>query len=218
MAVVISSSKRIVTDTWVKATWDEFVAIAYDDPTYIKGRAYFDTGYMRIEMASLGVGHGRQNGVVWDVITLFVAAKGIDITKYVNTSFHKAGRREFQPDAAFYIGEGAKYLPPQNNSPVNIDLFGSPTLVVEVGASSINDDLGRKRILYERVGIKEYWVVDVEAQEVIAFAMGEDERSGQIRISAVLPGLDIDVIEEALRRSQTENDGAIAQWLIKTFK
>ncbi len=212
-----SSLKRIVTDTWVKATWDDFLETAYDDPAYREGRAYFDAGEMRIEMASLGVGHSRQNGVVWNVITLFIAAKGIDITNYINASFQKAGEREFQPDAAFYIGEGAKYLPPQNNSPVNVDLFGPPTLIVEVGASSIDDDLGRKRILYERVGVQEYWVVDVEAREVIAFAMGEDERSGQIRSSAVLSGLEMDVIEEALRRSQTENDGVIAQWLLKAF-
>ena len=164
--MIVSSSKRILTDTWVRATWDEFVAIAYEDSTYEEGRAYFDAGYMRIEMPSLGVGHSRQNGVVWDVITFFSAARELDITKYINASFEKSGERECQPDAAFYIGEGAKYLPPQNNSPVNIDLFGPPSLMVEVGSTSLNDDLGRKRLLYERLGVKEYWVVDVEAQGV----------------------------------------------------
>jgi Uma2 family endonuclease len=135
--MVVSSSQQILTDTWVKATWDEFVSVAYDDPAYTEGRAYFDAGYMRIEMASLGVGHGRQNGVVWDVITLFVLAKKLNIAKYANGSICKSGERGFQPDAAFYIGDTAKYLPPQNNSPLNIDLFGSPTLIVEVGASSL---------------------------------------------------------------------------------
>lgn len=214
--MAVSSSQRILTDAWVKATWDEFLEIAYGF-AYLQGRAYFDAGEMRIEMASLGVGHSRQNGVVWNVITLFIASKGVDITNYMNASFEKAGEREFQPDAAFYIGEGAKYLPPQNNSPVNIDLFGSPTLIVEVGSSSLSDDLGRKRILYERVGIQEYWVIDVEAKKVVAFSM-EDGRSGQIRASVVLPGLGMELIEEALRRSQTENDGAIARWLMTVFE
>ncbi|MGF1523218.1 MAG: hypothetical protein ACFBSF_12960, partial [Leptolyngbyaceae cyanobacterium] len=45
----------IPTDTWVKATWDEFVATAYSTP-YQNGRAYYDHDYMRIEMSPLGSG------------------------------------------------------------------------------------------------------------------------------------------------------------------
>ena len=173
-------------------------------------------GEMRIEMASLGVGRSRQNSVVSNVITLFAVCKDMDITSYTNGSFHRAGEKEFQPDIAFYIREGAKYLPPQNNAPINIELCGLPNLVVEVGASSLKDDLGRKRLMYERIGIEEYWVVDVDAREVIV-AIDGDARSGQIRRSVVLPGLETNLVDEALGRSQTENDGAIARWLMKTF-
>ncbi len=214
--MVVSSSQRILTDTWVKATWDEFVAVAYD-PAYVESKAYFDAGYMRIETASVGSGKGRQSGVVWDVVAFFAITRKLNITQYMNGSFRKVSQQEFQPDMAFYIGESATPLPPQNNSAVNIDLFGSPTLIVEVGAISLSDDLGAKRLLYERVGVKEYWVVDVEEQKVVAFSI-ENGRSGQIQTSGVLPGLDMAVIEEALRRSQSENDGAISQWLMKTFE
>ena len=214
--MVVSSSKRIVLDKWVPATWERFVEVANDD-LYSDGCAYFDAGEMRIEMASLGVGHSRQNSVVSNVITLFAACKDMDITSYTNGSFHREGEKEFQPDIAFYIGEGAKYLPPQNNSPISIELCGLPNLVVEVGASSLEDDLGRKRLMYERIGIEEYWVVDVEAKELIAFAIDSDGRSGRIWQSAVLPELETSLVDEALRRSQTENDGTITRWLMKTF-
>ena len=66
------STSQLQTDTWVKATWDEFAAIM-DDPLYESGRGYFDNGTMRIEMASLGRGHARQNAVVTDVISLYAA-------------------------------------------------------------------------------------------------------------------------------------------------
>jgi len=99
---------------------------------------------------------------------------------------------------------------------VSIDLCGSPSLVIEVGASSLSDDLGRKRMLYERAGISEYWVTDVEEKKVFAFEM-KDERSGRIRTSGVSPRLEMDLVEKALRRSQTESDGAIIQWLMKEF-
>lgn len=109
--MVISSSKRVITNEWVPATGEEFVEVAYD-ASYLDGRAYFDTGKMRIEMASLGVGHSRQNSVVSNVVMLFSACKDMDITSYTNGSFHRAGMKEFQPDIAFHLGAGAKYLPP----------------------------------------------------------------------------------------------------------
>jgi Uma2 family endonuclease len=31
-------------------------------------------------------------------------------------------------------------------------------LVIEIAVYSVNDDLGFKRLLYERLGVKEYWI------------------------------------------------------------
>lgn len=59
-------------------------------------------------------------------------------------------------------------------------------------------------------------MVDVNAGEAIAFAVA-DGGSKQIQESQVLPGLAIAVVEEALQRSQTEEDGEINRWLMKTF-
>lgn len=78
------------------------------------------------------------------------------------------------------------------------------------------DDIGRKRLLYERLAVREYWVVDVEQSEVIAFAVA-NEGSRRIRESQVLPGLGISLVEEALQRSQTEDDGSLTRWLMKTL-
>jgi hypothetical protein len=58
--------------------------------------------------------------------------------------------------------------------------------------------------------------VDVGNSKVIAFEVS-DGRSGQIRESKVLPGLLIDVVEEALRRGQTEDDGTVNRWLLQIF-
>jgi len=45
--------------------------------------------------------------------------------------------------------------------------------VVEVGASSLSDDLERKQLLYKRLGVQEYWVVDVAAGQVTALEYPE---------------------------------------------
>ena len=212
--MTLSIPHKIQTDTWVKATWKEFVA-AMDDPSYEEGRGYFDNGHMRIEMAALGAGHGRQNSVVIDVVSLFATFRNIRIAKFINCSLRKKDVRGCQPDVAFYIGSDFQ-LPPQDNAPIDIEVFGPPTLAIEIGASSFKDDLGSKRLLYERLGVQEYWVVDVASRQVIAFSVAAG-RSGEISSSEVLPGLEIALVEEALARSQTEDDGAIMRWLMETL-
>lgn len=214
MVNALPEQPNLVADTWVKADWQDFLALA-DHPEYEKGRFYYDNGYMRIEMAAVGPIHGRDNSVVARVISLFATLRDIRIVEYTNTSFRKPGVRECQPDSAFYIGANFQ-LPPRTNSPVNVSEYDPPTLVIEIASTTLNDDLGRKRLLYERLGVREYWVVDVNAGEVIAFEVAEG-RSGQIDISQVLPGLAIATIELALKRSQTEDDGAINRWLIEIF-
>lgn len=212
--VSVTSNPNLVTDVWVKASWEEFVASA-ERPDLEKARFYYDRSEMRIEMAAVGAVHGRDNSIVSNVVSLFATVKNLRIVEYTNASFRKVGVRECQPDSAFYIGSDFR-LPPRTNTPINVDEFGAPSLAIEVASTTLSDDLGRKRLLYERLGVKEYWVVDVNAGEVIAFEVA-NQRSGQVQASGVLPGLAIATIEEALQRSQSEDDGAINRWLLQTF-
>ncbi|MEP0752089.1 Uma2 family endonuclease [Trichocoleus sp. Lan] len=216
---MISSSsaavqQNLVTDTWIKAPWEEFIVLA-DNPAYENGRFYYDRGYMRIETMPIVSSHGQDNSIMSKVVSLYAAARNIRIKELVNTSFRKSGAGECQPDSAFYVG--SKFVfPPRSNSPIDLNEFEPPTLVVEIAATTLNDDLGRKRLLYERLRISEYWVVDVETGDAIAFSIS-DGRSGEIQESLVLPGLTLSLVEEALQRSQSEDDGAITRWLLQSF-
>ncbi len=67
-----------------------------------------------------------------------------------------------------------------------------------------------------RLGVGEYWVVNVVERQVIAFAVA-DHRSGEIQASEVLPGLEIALVEQALTRSQSEDDSTLMRWLMATF-
>ena len=204
----------IQTDTWVKATWDEFLATAYG-PAYQKGRAYYDHDHMRIEMASLGAAHGKDNSLISTVVVLYGLTKGLPLEQLINTSFRKMGMRECQPDLAYYLGPSIPTLP-RNNAPVNVDISGLPALVIEVGASSFSDDLGAKRLLYEQLGVQEYWVVNTAEQTVIAFEV-TNGRSGRIETSQALPNLKIALVDEALQRSVSNNITTIGQWLCEQY-
>jgi Uma2 family endonuclease len=206
--------QTVSTEAWVKADWEDFLTLA-DDPTLVSGRFYYDQGYMKIEMSPLGSAHGQDNTILSAVINLYAALKKIPIKGLTNTTFRKVPVQEAQPDLAFYIGQNLN-LPPHTDAPVDLNVLDTPTLVVEIAASSLEDDTGRKQKLYQRLGVREYWVVDVDAGKVIASTLSLTEAI-PIRDSQVLSGLSLALVEEALKRSQTEDDGAISRWLLMTF-
>ncbi|MEO0535357.1 MAG: Uma2 family endonuclease [Cyanobacteria bacterium P01_A01_bin.123] len=208
------SPQNIPTDAWVQATWGEYVGLV-DSLIFESGRCYYEAGEMRVEMSPLGPSHARDNAILSKVVSLFATLKLIRIAEYVNCTFRKPGIRDAQPDIAFYLGQDVQF-PPRNNEPVDVTLYRVPQLVVEVASSSLSDDLGNKRLLYERLRVGEYWVVNVAAASVIAFEIANGG-SHQVNESTVLPGLKISLVEEALRRGETEDDGAINRWLLKQF-
>lgn len=212
--MVIAPNSQIETNVWVKSSPEQFLEIA-DKLSYPKAKLYYHRGYMRVELSPVGPLHARQNSIISKVISLYATVKNIRIVELVNASFRQLATREFQPDLSYYIGTDFE-LPPRTNTPINLNEFSPPRLVVEIGASSVNDDLGTKRLLYENSGVEEYWVIDASSDNIIAFSIS-DGRSGTVEESLVLPGLTISLVESALQRSQTEDDGAINRWLLQTF-
>lgn len=214
MVNTLPTPQNLVTDTWVKVNWEEFLAVG-NNPELETARLYYDSGYMRIETMPIGAGHSRDNTLLSQIVSLYGTLKHIRIIGFTNGSFRKQGVQECQPDMAFYIGADFR-VPSKNSKPIDVDEFGAPHLIVEIASTTLSDDIGRKRLLYERFGVQEYWVVDVEAGEVVAFEVA-DGGSKQIRESKVLPGLEVTLIEEALNRSQAQDDGEINRWLLQAF-
>ena len=96
-------------------------------------------------------------------------------------------------------------------------MYGASQLVVKIASITLSDDLGPKRLLHERLGVQEYGVVNIAMSEIVAFAM-ENGGSREIRDSQVLTGLALTTVEEAMQRSQTEDDGALTLWLIQSYQ
>ena len=207
---------KLPTDIWVPATWEEFIAMA-DDPAYNKAKCYYRNGQMRIETMPVGPNHARDNGSIFLGVSLFCIAKAIPLNGLDNCSYRKTGIRECQPDLSYYIGSRAQ-LAPSGSSIVTLDVTPPPDLVIEVADSTLADDIGEKRLLYEELKVAEYWVVDVQKSKIIAFAIIADNGSRRIVKSEVLPGLTIAVLEEALLRSRTENQGQVGAWLLAQFQ
>jgi Uma2 family endonuclease len=205
----------IKTDVWVTATWDEYLqAIESLDSQF--SHSYYQQGKYRIEMVPLGYDHGFDNNIISFAVNLFTVLRGIPANGLVNTSYRKVGVKESQPDMSYYIADRAELIP-YGTSIVDLDRYSAPDLVIEIASTSLSDDTGAKRLLYEDLGVQEYWIVDVKKADMIAFSMLE---LGSVRItqSQVLPGLEMSILIEALVMSRQTNQTQVGQWLMSEFQ
>lgn len=103
-----------------------------------------------------------------------------------------------EPDAIFVADDRLSIVKEKH-------MLGSPSLLIEVVSDSRTDRV-RKRALYARAGVPEYWIVDPDADriEVHRLARGrygkpEILEPGDVLATPLLPGLQLDVAE-LLRR------------------
>jgi Uma2 family endonuclease len=215
MVVMSQLQAKLPTDTWVNATWDEYIK-AISDPAYEKARGYYYNGRMRLEMSALGNPHSRDHLIVIHAVCLFAGLNQIDFDGHDNCTYRKTNCAEAQPDVSFYLGANAETVPWEVTI-IDLDTYPAPDLVIEVAYSSLADDKGEKRLLYESLGVREYWIIDVQNVQVIAFEI-QNRGSRRIDQSQVLPGLDIALLEEAFRRSRQMNHGKVSAWLLSQFQ
>jgi hypothetical protein len=165
MVNVLSIQPQQISDTWLIATWEDFL-VASGNAETDKIRGYYDSGLMRIETMGVGSGHSQDNTLIAQVVSLYGIIKNLRVKGFTNGSFRRTGEQECQPDMAFYLGEDIPNpFPPKNTELVDVDLYGPPYSC---------------------------------------------HRS-------VLRGLEMNTIEEALRRNQTEDDTEVSHWLMQEF-
>ena len=75
-------------------------------------------------------------------------------------------------DEDYYIPDFMVVCDPDKIQPDGV--HGAPDLVVEVlSPSTMNNDLGRKKDVYERAGVKEYWIVSPVEKAITVYRLQE---------------------------------------------
>lgn len=203
---------KISTDTWIGATWDEYLE-TLENPLYEKAKSYYYQQQLKIEMAPVGANHADNNTIILLLVSLWGIGRSLPLKGFTNCSYRQQRIKEAQPDISYYIGDRVERAP-TGNKVVNLDNNQPPDLAIEIAVSSLIDDLGPKRMLYEDLGVAEYWVVDAEKTAITAFEIIANRGSKRIDESVVLPGLKMALLTEALRRSRQTNNTEVASWFL----
>jgi Uma2 family endonuclease len=203
---------KLSTDAWIDCPWDDFIQLQQKSD-FAEAKCYYYNGQIRIEMPLVGSDHSRDNGIIVILVNQFALAKSIPLNLLINCSYQKPGEKEIQPDISYYLGERAN-LDPTGSSVANLNNIAIPDLAVEIANSSLADDLGQKRLIYEDLAVAEYWVVDVKKARITAFKIVPKGGSQRISESVVLPGLNFALLEEGLQRSPQTDHTTVAAWFL----
>lgn len=203
---------KLPINTWIDSNWNDFIELI-QAPEYDMAKCYYHNGQLRIEMPPVGSDHSRDNGIIVILVNQYAIAKSIPLNLLINCSYQKPGEKEIQPDVSYYVGERAN-LAPVGSSVANLDNIALPDLAIEIANTSLADDLGQKRLIYEDLAISEYWVIDVKKARITAFKIVPNGGSQRISQSIVLPGLNFTLLEEGLQRSRQTDHTSVAAWFL----
>ncbi|APB32921.1 Uncharacterized protein conserved in cyanobacteria [Gloeomargarita lithophora Alchichica-D10] len=200
---------------WQIGSWEAFTSLC-QKPEYQKAKAYYLRGAYQFIMG-VGANHAVINLIISLLVELYCIVRGVPFRGLTNASYRKQGLRECQPDSSFYLGDSVTSAP-IGREIANLDQYAPPDLVIEIADSSLADDLGMKRLLYEEMQVREYWVIDAQQLEIFAFAIDENLGSRRIGESLVLEGLAMAVVFEALQKSLEMDHAQLGQWWMGKIK
>lgn len=145
-----------------------------------------------------GFPHGEIGSALQFLLYGFVREKGVGRVYDSSQGFRLPTGDTLEPDHSFVSSERLQAMAPPV---VGEFLRVVPDLVVEVlSRSTRSRDRGEKKGVYERNGVREYWLVDPMAREITVFVLRDGRygppvvfTAGERVRSEILVGLEADV-------------------------
>ncbi|MBI4716147.1 MAG: Uma2 family endonuclease [Nitrospirae bacterium] len=170
-----------------KLTFEDYLKTPFDD----RERYELIEGDLLLTPAP-NIRHQRILGKLEFMIKTHVLEKGLGEVFFAPCDVVLDNENVFQPDILFISRERTRIITEPN-------IQGAPDLVIEILSPSTQyRDLGGKKRVYARSGVKEYWIVDPEEKGVDVYTLKEKgfEISGHYEdrdavLSPLLEGLKI---------------------------
>lgn len=208
---------------WQPAQWEDYER-QRDSPTETLRerhaveavRLFFFRGLLRTErMGWEGILHAEVNHLFTLLLGLWFMAHPEQQAQLLGGCLlEKLGEQAAAPDLVLYVGDHAPQWQVGEPRRIALNQWRVPDLVGEVADTTLATDLDEMKQLYAAMGIPEYWVIDVQGGRIWAFRLGLAGRYEPCRVSEALPGLLIDLLEQALGRLDQGTNIAAAQWFM----
>jgi len=121
--------------------------------------------------------HQIISGNINERIRVFVKEKSAGLVLYAPIDIYLDDDNVFQPDIVFISKQRQKFIKDDG-------IHGAPDIVVEIlSPSTAYYDIKKKYRIYEKFGVKEYWIVDPDMKSVELYSLTEQ---GKFLLSANL--------------------------------
>jgi Uma2 family endonuclease len=217
-SIPLSEKKLSIAPQWNPATWADYERYRDDPEMPERLRLFFHDGYLKVNaMGWEGIGHSEVN-------QLFTMLIGVWFMVHPEQTAHLLGGCLMEkpdhdaaaPDVVLYVGEGVPHWSKGESRRIDLERWRVPDLVGEVSDTTLASDLDEMKQLYATLGIPEYWVVNVQGKQVLAFRLMEGKYQ-ECDVSIALPGLPIDLLEQVLDRLAEGTNISAANWFMQAI-
>ena len=135
-------------------------ALLYDRYEFIKGEKFM--------APSADIWHNNIAGKLYLIIGMHVAINRLGLVFTDNIDVHFPDGSLFRPDFVFISMENGKTIIDNKHKTIH----GVPDMAVEIfSRSTMRNDIGIKKDIYERNGVKEYWMIDPWRESVTVYLL-----------------------------------------------
>ena len=165
----------------------------------------------KIMAPSPGWGHVNVTANLVTIINGYARVNKLGVAVADNFDVHFQDGSLFKPDFIFVSAQKAKTLFENKNS----TLHGVPDMVAEIfSRSTMKRDIGIKKDVYERNGVKEYWLIDPWSENIQVYLL----RDGKYFLDDVYHNYSDEELNELTEEERAEIKFEIPVAVLDGFK
>lgn len=116
-------------------------------------------------------------------ISIYLNKSEIGEIRIAPYDVHFSRENILQPDIFFIKNENIRKIRPRG-------LFGAPDSIVEILSPSTSQlDCNEKKLIYEKYGVKEYFVVEPNTKSVTSFRLNNKKYEGQKNTKGIIKSI-----------------------------